>query len=53
MRQFASAAIAAVMMVGGAVRTEAQQPTVQQVYDKFAEAVGGAGGVEVGGGSLR
>lgn len=41
MRQFASAAIAAVMMVGGAVRAEAQQPTVQQVYDKFAEAVGG------------
>lgn len=41
MRQFTSAAIVAVMMVGGAVRAEAQQPTVQQVYDKFAEAVGG------------
>jgi hypothetical protein len=41
MRQFASAAIAAVMMVGGAVRAEAQTPTVEQVYDKFAAAVGG------------
>lgn len=41
MRQFTSAAIAAVMFVGGAVRAEAQQPTVQQVYDKFADAVGG------------
>jgi len=41
MRRFASAAVAAVMMVGGAVRAEAQQPTVQQVYDKFADAVGG------------
>ncbi|WP_306521652.1 hypothetical protein [Gemmatimonas sp.] len=41
MRHFASAVIAAVTMVGGAVRAEAQQPTVQQVYDKFAEAVGG------------
>ncbi|WP_396204433.1 hypothetical protein [Gemmatimonas sp.] len=41
MRRIASAAVAAVMMVGGAVRAEAQQPTVQQVYDKFADAVGG------------
>ncbi|WP_353267417.1 hypothetical protein [Gemmatimonas sp.] len=41
MRQFASAAIAAVMMVGGAVRAEAQQPSVQQVFDKYATAVGG------------
>ena len=41
MRQFASAAIAVVIMVGGAVRAEAQTPTVQQVYDKYAEAVGG------------
>lgn len=41
MRQFTSAAAAAVMFVGGAVRAEAQQPTVQQVYDKFADAVGG------------
>jgi hypothetical protein len=41
MRQFASAAVAAVMMVGGAVRAEAQTPTVQQVYDKYAAAVGG------------
>jgi hypothetical protein len=41
MRRIASAAVAAVMMVGGAARAEAQQPTVQQVYDKFADAVGG------------
>lgn len=41
MRRIASAAVAAVIMVGGAVRAEAQQPTVQQVYDKFADAVGG------------
>lgn len=41
MRQFASAAVAAVMIAGGAVRAEAQAPTVQQVYDKFAAAVGG------------
>jgi hypothetical protein len=27
--------------MGGAVRAEAQAPTVQQVYDKFATAVGG------------
>lgn len=41
MRRIASAAVAAVMMVGSAARAEAQQPTVQQVYDKFADAVGG------------
>jgi hypothetical protein len=40
MRQFATVAVAAVLM-GGAVRAEAQAPTVQQVYDKFATAVGG------------
>lgn len=41
MRQFASAAVAAVMFISGAARAEAQTPTVQQVYDKFAAAVGG------------
>lgn len=41
MRPFASAAVAAVMLVSGTVRAEAQTPTVQQVYDKFATAVGG------------
>lgn len=40
MRQFTQVAIAAVML-GGAVRAEAQLPTVQQVYDKYAVAVGG------------
>jgi len=40
MRQFATVAVAAVLM-GGAGRAEAQAPTVQQVYDKFATAVGG------------
>lgn len=40
MRQFAAAAIA-VAILGGAARAEAQTPTVQQVYDKFATAVGG------------
>lgn len=40
MRQYAQAVVAAVMMVGAA-RVEAQMPTVQQVYDKFATAIGG------------
>ena len=40
MRQFATVAVAAVLL-GGAVRAESQAPTVQQVYDKFATAVGG------------
>jgi hypothetical protein len=41
MRPFALAASAAVMLLSGAARADAQQPTVQQVYDKFAAAVGG------------
>lgn len=41
MRAFVSAAVAAAMLVGGAARLEAQTPTVQQLYDKFATAVGG------------
>lgn len=40
MRQLAMAAVAAVFTVGAA-RAEAQTPTVQQVYDRFAAAVGG------------
>ena len=40
MRRFAQVAAAAVVMLG-AVQVEAQLPTVQQVYDKFATAVGG------------
>lgn len=40
MRRMMQAAVAVVMVVGSA-RAEAQMPTVQQVYDKFATAVGG------------
>jgi hypothetical protein len=40
MRRVAQAAVAAVMMLG-AVQVEAQLPTVQQIYDKYATAVGG------------
>lgn len=40
MRRTMMAAAAAVLVMG-AGRAEAQLPTVQQVYDKFAEAVGG------------
>lgn len=40
MRRMMQAAVAAVMVVSSA-RAEAQMPTVQQVYDKFATAVGG------------
>lgn len=40
MRQFVQMAVA-VVMVAGAARAEAQTPTVQQLYDKFATAVGG------------
>lgn len=40
MRRFAQAAVAAVVMLGG-VQAEAQLPSVQQVYDKYATAVGG------------
>ena len=40
MHRFVRAATAA-LVLGTAVRAEAQLPTVQQVYDRFAEAVGG------------
>ncbi len=40
MRRMMQVAVAAVMVMGS-VRAEAQLPTVQQVYDKFATAVGG------------
>jgi hypothetical protein len=40
MRRMSSVAVAAMLMMGAA-RVEAQLPTVQQVYDKFATAVGG------------
>jgi hypothetical protein len=40
MRRFAQVAAAAVVMLGS-VQVEAQLPTVPQVYDKFATAVGG------------
>ncbi len=40
MRSIVRMAVASVMVVG-AVRAEAQLPTVQQVYDKYAVAVGG------------
>ncbi len=40
MRRVMQAAVAAVMVMGAA-RAEAQMPTAQQVYDKFAQAVGG------------
>lgn len=40
MRRVMQAAVAAVMVMGAA-RAEAQMPTAQQVYDKFADAVGG------------
>lgn len=40
MRRVSQAVVAAVLVMG-AVRAEAQLPTVQQVYDKFATAVGG------------
>lgn len=40
MRRVMQAAVAAVMVMG-AVRAEAQLPTAQQVYDKYAQAVGG------------
>lgn len=33
--------LSAALMIGSATRAEAQLPTVQQVYDKFAAAVGG------------
>ena len=45
MQRVVHVAVAAVMlggaMAGSAVRAEAQLPTVQQVYDKYATAVGG------------
>lgn len=45
MQRVVHVAVAAVMlggaMTGSAVRAEAQLPTVQQVYDKYATAVGG------------
>jgi hypothetical protein len=40
MRLFAQVAVVGVMLAG-ATRAEAQLPSVQQVYDKFATAVGG------------
>jgi len=40
MQRLLRAATAAIVL-GTAVRAEAQLPTVQQVYDRFAEAVGG------------
>ncbi|AMW05156.1 hypothetical protein [Gemmatimonas phototrophica] len=40
MRRFAQVAAAAVVMLA-AVQAEAQLPTVQQVYDKYASAIGG------------
>lgn len=40
MQRLLRAATAAIVL-GSAVRAEAQLPTVQQVYDRFAEAVGG------------
>lgn len=40
MHRLLRAATAAIVL-GSAVRAEAQLPTVQQVYDRFAEAVGG------------
>lgn len=40
MRRVMQAAVAAVLVMGAA-RAEAQLPTAQQVYDKYADAVGG------------
>ena len=36
-----AAAVLSSAMLGGATRAEAQLPTVQQIYDKYATAVGG------------
>lgn len=40
MRQFTQLAVASVLLFGAA-RVDAQMPTVQQVYDKYATAIGG------------
>lgn len=41
MRAIQRAALAAVFILGANTRAEAQLPTVQQVYDKYASAIGG------------